>query len=334
MDKEKSLVLCNFGLGKEKMKELKDFFTFPDTPPEKVKYFPETAGKKAGLSYIDDEFVLEQLDEKFTPAGWKLVIISKSNVDEAKALGKVVVEGYLAVYCGKELGWVEKFDCGEQDVELTTGAPSRIAGDPFKSAVSDLLKRCAYRWGVARDVYAGKFGKKVVETKPGQGVTHTPTELQANQIITFGQYKDKGKTFKQVLVEDRNYIEYLATGAGRNKEIALWLLKNNPIEAKSKPEKVITPGMVDLTEGEVIETSHPNEDEEKILANLQSKIDKINKIRELSLKIYGSEKTADIGVRGLSNTLFGSKEYEKYDLVSGNNKHLDELIDHLEKLQE
>jgi hypothetical protein len=104
-------------------------------PPEEIGWKPQVTRDDSALmvAYVDARWVAERLDEA-TGGDWHF------EWDYLGAdSGSVVVKGRLTV-CG-----IVREDVGEH--------PASDKIDPFKSAVSDALKRTAVLFGVGRELY-------------------------------------------------------------------------------------------------------------------------------------------------------------------------------------
>lgn len=97
-------------------------------PDNEVKQRPGPGGRS--LSYVDARAVAQRLDDVLTPAGWNF----RASVELAG-----FVKGTLTI--------------GES-VREDFGYPnSDDDAEPYKSAVSDALKRCAVLFGIGRHLY-------------------------------------------------------------------------------------------------------------------------------------------------------------------------------------
>lgn len=105
--------------------------------PKQIEVRPQflEQGKKDKLLlllYQDARCAMDGFDEQFGEFGWKC---------DYKQVGEKVY-GCIAVWDEDKKMWIEKWDTGDE---------SNIAAD--KGQASDILKRCAVKWGFARELY-------------------------------------------------------------------------------------------------------------------------------------------------------------------------------------
>lgn len=89
-------------------------------------------GKATMLLYQDSRCTMKALDEQFGSFGWSI---------DYEVIGEQIY-GKLSIYDDERGVWVSKMDTGDK---------SNISEDKGQS--SDILKRCAVRWGFARELY-------------------------------------------------------------------------------------------------------------------------------------------------------------------------------------
>jgi len=109
------------------------------------------------FSYVEHAYVSEQLDLTFF-MDWDLIVTKSERVGE-----EALVEGYLECRF-KNKTIIKKHGFGGA---VHRNNPNMTWGDTFKSATSDLLKNCAARMGIARDLYRHeeKVTDKFIEIK-------------------------------------------------------------------------------------------------------------------------------------------------------------------------
>lgn len=91
-------------------------------------------GKATMLLYQNARTAMDAFDEQFGPFDWKV---------KYEVVGGQIY-GVISVYDHDKGEWVDKSD---------TGAESNIEKE--KGLSSDIFKRCAVRWGFARELYTG-----------------------------------------------------------------------------------------------------------------------------------------------------------------------------------
>lgn len=102
--------------------------------PEDIEVRPAMTknGKTTLLLYQDSRCAMRALDEQFGTMGWQM---------EYEAVGDQIY-GKLSIYDDERGIWISKMDTGDE---------SNISEKKGQS--SDILKRCAVRWGFARELY-------------------------------------------------------------------------------------------------------------------------------------------------------------------------------------
>ena len=104
------------------------------------------------LSYVDARAVAQRLDDVVTPAGWDFSVELQAG-DVVK--GKLVVGGIVR----EDVGYPNSDDDAE----------------PYKSAVSDALKRCAVLFGIGRHLYDdNKNGHRPAQNGSGRPQSPRP----------------------------------------------------------------------------------------------------------------------------------------------------------------
>lgn len=131
---------------------------FPDS---EVKQRPGPGGRT--LSYVDARAVAQRLDDVLTPSGWTFHI---------EVAASDVVKGSLTI------GGVAREDIGYPN--------SDDDAEPYKSAVSDALKRCAVLFGIGRHLYDdNKNGHR-----PAQGRPVAPRVAPRPTVVPDDPYED------------------------------------------------------------------------------------------------------------------------------------------------
>ena len=172
--------------------------------PEDVEVRVATTknGKTTLLLYQDSRCAMRALDKQFGSFGWQM---------DYKVVGDQIY-GTLSIYDEEKGIWVSKSDTGDK---------SNISEDKGQS--SDILKRCAVRWGFARELYTTP---KIVVDDDGYGCSgYKVSEINydSNRNIThlvivnrFGKEQfrwDNGTVqpsqFKQVVTVTNNTQEDL-----------------------------------------------------------------------------------------------------------------------------
>lgn len=115
--------------------------------PEDVEVRVATTknGKTTLLLYQDSRCAMRALDKQFGSFGWQM---------DYKVVGDQIY-GTLSIYDEEKQMWISKSDTGDK---------SNISEDKGQS--SDILKRCAVRWGFARELYTTP---KIVVDDDGYG---------------------------------------------------------------------------------------------------------------------------------------------------------------------
>lgn len=120
-------------------------------------------GKSTLLLYQDSRCAMRALDKQFGSFGWQM---------DYKVVGEQIY-GTLSIYDEEKGVWVSKSDTGDK---------SNISEDKGQS--SDILKRCAVRWGYAVELYSSP---KITVDDDGYGNTGykvSEIEYDENRKIT------------------------------------------------------------------------------------------------------------------------------------------------------
>lgn len=154
---------------------------WPLLQPEdiEVKVCSTKDGVTTLLLYQDARCTMEAFDTKFGPLNWQI---------EYKAVGDQIY-GSLSVYDESRGIWITKEDTGDK---------SNISEDKGQS--SDILKRCAVRWGFARELYS------------------TPRI----NIPAAGQRETRRFRVKTITYDDRRECSSLVIVDGRGNEVFSW----------------------------------------------------------------------------------------------------------------
>jgi hypothetical protein len=115
-------------------------------PKEALQFRPGTRNRERTramvLAYIDANYVADLLDSVVGPENWRLpepVEVTLNGIPAVKRALVIRVDGE----------WIEKWEYGYPN-SIRDGAVQDEA--PLKSAASDALKRCAWMWGVGREL--------------------------------------------------------------------------------------------------------------------------------------------------------------------------------------
>ena len=154
---------------------------WPLLQPEdiEVKVCSTKDGVTTLLLYQDARCTMEAFDNKFGPMNWQI---------SYKAVGDQVY-GSLSVYDESRGIWITKEDTGDK---------SNISEDKGQS--SDILKRCAVRWGFARELYS------------------TPRI----NIPAAGQRENRRFSVKSITYDERRECSSLTIVDGRGNEVFSW----------------------------------------------------------------------------------------------------------------
>lgn len=135
-------------------------------------------GKTTLLLYQDSRCAMRALDKHFGNFGWQM---------DYKVVGDQIY-GTLSIYDEERNIWVSKSDTGDK---------SNISEDKGQS--SDILKRCAVRWGFATELYTSP---KIVVDDDGYGCS--------------------GYKVIEIQYDSNRKINHLVIGNRFNKEVYRW----------------------------------------------------------------------------------------------------------------
>ncbi len=131
------------------------------TPKENIFQRPGGGGT---LDYVSLQYVMNRLDEVFTPFGWQFESEVVETLDPA-VTGHVVVQGSLTVQ-GPDGRAVTRMNFGGSQVKISRSTNKCMdLGNDVKSATADALKKCASMFGIASDIYGQNFDKEVAAKK-------------------------------------------------------------------------------------------------------------------------------------------------------------------------
>lgn len=151
-------------------------------------------GKATLLLYQDSRCAMRALDKQFGSFGWQM---------DYKVVGEQIY-GTLSIYDEEKGIWVSKSDTGDK---------SNISEDKGQS--SDILKRCAVRWGFAVELY-------------------TSPKIQVDD----DGYNNTGYKVSEIAYEGRK-ITHLVIVNKFGKEAFRWDINGN--NSVSQPSPVLTP---------------------------------------------------------------------------------------------
>ena len=130
-------------------------------PPEAIHYLPESAGRKAGIPYVKDNYLRDEMNQIFGRGKWNMEVPEKSDTEMLIKCGRAVVTVRISFWIGKNKTVMESV--GEADAEFYTdkNQRTRIANDPYKSAQTDGFKKILGDYlALAANVYDGQVEKK------------------------------------------------------------------------------------------------------------------------------------------------------------------------------
>lgn len=130
----------------------------------------EESNKIGLLLYQNARTAMDAFDKQFGEFGWKC--------DYKQVADKIY--GCIAVYDKDKQEWIEKWDTGEE---------SNISAD--KGQASDILKRCAVKWGYGRELYTSP---KIYVENDGydcRGYKVSKIEYDENRRISFLEIVNK-----------------------------------------------------------------------------------------------------------------------------------------------
>lgn len=139
----------------------------------------------AMLLYQDSRCTARNLDKQFGQFGWQI---------DYKVVGQQIY-GTLSIYDEEKQQWVSKSDTGDK---------SNISEDKGQS--SDILKRCAVRWGFGTELY----------TSP-------------RIVVEDDGYGNSGYKVSKIQYNDNREIIQLTIVNRFNKEVFNWSINNQPV---------------------------------------------------------------------------------------------------------
>ena len=173
-----------------------DILTRP-FPQTDVKQRKNDAGRT--FDYVEAHSVIARLNEAFE-GSWSFRIAEHQVVeDEVIVLGELSAEGFTK----------QQFGSAMLDRE---GPDALSAGDTFKAASSDALKKCATEFGVALELYGAEPNRSAVAeedaayTAEAPAAEHPATEKQLAFLEKIAQREDLSD-------EDRTRVRTALAGA-------------------------------------------------------------------------------------------------------------------------
>lgn len=172
--------------------------------PEDVEVRVATTknGKTTLLLYQDSRCAMRALDKQFGSFGWQM---------DYKVVGDQIY-GTLSIYDEEKGIWVSKSDTGDK---------SNISEDKGQS--SDILKRCAVRWGFARELYTTP---KIVVDDDGYGCS--------------------GYKVSEINYDSNRNITHLVIANRFNKEVFRWEKGSTEQSTQYKPKSYTQTTQTDL----------------------------------------------------------------------------------------
>ena len=145
------------------------------TPSKNVKERPGRGGSKQ--RYVDIQYMTEQAN-LISVFSWSHEILEEVIRQDSQG-NEVEIEAKVRV----TLGGSFHEDWGSKDIARYSGGENKgeiiSRGDDRKAAVSDGIKKCLSRFGIASDIYAGKELEYFSEEKE-EGIDYSSDEWQAN----------------------------------------------------------------------------------------------------------------------------------------------------------
>lgn len=179
------------------------------------------------LLYQDSRCTARNLDKQFGPFGWQI---------DYKVVGEQVY-GTLSIWDDTKQQWVSKSDTGDK---------SNISEDKGQS--SDILKRCAVRWGFARELYTapriviqddgyGNSGCKVAEISYNENreINHLVIVNRFDKIVFTWNMHQPNNNHSTVIYDTKQLINETQTS-----EDLEWKPEGNFV-AKVEMTKTLTP---------------------------------------------------------------------------------------------
>lgn len=126
-------------------------------------YKYERPAKGGGTwTYVKASYIRKVLDSVFG-FNWDLVITTSDTEIQGwikMGLKQIVVRGYIEGRVLYNASWlpVRKYGTGRADIKFRQNSQTPLdVGNDIKAAESDLLKKCASKFGIAADVYEDDF---------------------------------------------------------------------------------------------------------------------------------------------------------------------------------
>lgn len=193
---------------------------WPLLQPEdiEVKVCSTKDGVTTLLLYQDARCTMEAFDTKFGPMNWQI---------EYKAVGNQVY-GSLSVYDESRGIWISKEDTGDK---------SNISEDKGQS--SDILKRCAVRWGFARELYSTPritipaSGQRETRRFSVKSITYDDKRECNSLVIVDGRGNE---VFSWVKGQERPYIQSQAPTQQAAQQSPMQILQDFFYRAKQQPD--------------------------------------------------------------------------------------------------
>ena len=198
-----------------------------NTPDDSVKYRKGRGGLT--FAYVETNYVIRQLNRIFGFA-WEDEVIKATTEEEALKTGQITVLVKLTVWDSKGHS-ISKTGFGGADIKWMKGRPHNAEGlvdlaDDYKAASSDGLKKAASKFGIALDVYSGKFtppkGTGTASFEVGSGTGSKPT----SDFPTPTSAQSDGSGAYYVSPKQQRYL--LGT-AGSFKKDGKYVRKEDPI---------------------------------------------------------------------------------------------------------
>ena len=126
------------------------------TPREAVKWLPKQLSSERQRAllfpYVDAIHVLRALDEACGPGGWEAEVLRESPGAECWVLLRLTLHDGARDVSTEQYGYPARVT-----FDKDTGKKIAQDDEPLKAAVTDALKRCAYWFGVARDLRTDEY---------------------------------------------------------------------------------------------------------------------------------------------------------------------------------
>ena len=150
-----------------------------------ISKFPQTAGKKAGLSYVGHAAITDRIISIDPMATWEFFPVDQ--------YGRVMFEPFTnEVWCKLTIGGVTRSDMGVEPCTTVDGSPkkggtytlqeaSEVQAMAKQSAIANALTRAAMRFGIGLDLWH-KNGLLYDEPTPEPEKPKTITPAQAAEL--------------------------------------------------------------------------------------------------------------------------------------------------------